>query len=185
VAGAIIDRDAAPLMRSRKWLAAQWRERLALYSLAALGLAWWGLAVRFYLAARFPGWLTWPLLGLLGGLGLWALMGLILSQGVAAEGGRPWRDVWRASALLPLAYLPASFGALVLLAVCSGAGVLLVTIHHWSAPLLMAPLLMAPFFTAAFCAAYLVLLSRDLFDRALGRPRLPAPEWREIWNPWR
>lgn len=185
LAGCICDGEAAPYAQSRRWLAAHWAERLALFAVGSVGLAWWGLVLRFYLAAAFPSWLTWPLLGLLGGLGAWMLLALLLSQGVAAESGRTWRAIWKASALLPLAYFPAALAALLIFVAASGLPVLAVGLKHWSAPLLLTPLLLTPFFTAAFLAVYLVLLSRALFDRALGQPGPQAPTWRELWNPWR
>jgi len=183
--GAIHDGALDPFRQSRAWLKAHWAERLALYFAGLTALVWWALVLRFYLAAGFSPWLIWPLLGLLGGLGLWMLMALLLSQGVAAESGRPWRDIWKASALLPLAYLPSAILALLIFAFAGGLPVLLVGLRHWSAPLLLTPLVMAPFFTGAFLAIYLVLLARALFDRALGRSGPQAPDWRELWNPWR
>jgi hypothetical protein len=183
--GAVCDGVAAPFKHSLAWLRTHWLERLLAYSAGLLALAWWGLVLRFYLGSALPPLVVWPLLGLLGGTGLWGLLALLLSQGVAAEAGRGWRDVWKASALLPLGYLPSAILALALLAVFSGLPVLLVGLKHWSAPLLLTPLLLAPFFTAAFYAVYLVLLSRALFDRALGRSGPQAPDWRELWNPWR
>lgn len=179
------DGDGAAFTASYAWLRTQWKERVAAFLLAALILAWWSLALNFYLKVALPAWLAWPLLALVGGTGLWLGLSLLLSMGVAAEGGRPWRAVWKASALLPLAYFPSALAAGLLALLLSGAPVLLLGIKHWSAPLLLAPLLLSPFFTAAWSAAYLGFLGRALLDRAMGRDAAPAPAWRELWNPWR
>jgi len=124
-------------------------------------------------------------LGVCGGLGLWALLGLQVSLGLAAEGGRTWREQWRMAALLPLAFLPQVLGTAVAFLGLSGAPVLLVGLHHWSAPLLLAPLMLSTVFTAATAALYLGLLVRSLLERARGQDPSPAPTWRELWNPWR
>lgn len=167
-----------------------WAQRHALERLLALLgatilMLWAGLALAFYLKQGLPLWATVPVLGLLGSLLLWAALALLVSVGVAAMGTATWRQAWKASALFPLAYAPSCLGAGLLALGLSGLPALLIGLKHWSAPLLFAPVALSPFFTAAFLAAFLVLLVRGLAESAAGGEGPLAPEWRELWNPWR
>lgn len=179
------DGTEQPLKRSRGWIRGQWPERLAAAGLAGLLAAWWALSLRFYLSSAMPAWAALPMMAALGAFGVWMAAALLLSQALAAEGGRPWASVWKASALLPLAYAPQALALLVVFGLACGAPVLLTGLTHWSARLFLAPLLLAPFFTIAFLAAFLVSLSRGLLDAVQGSGPKDGPSWREIWSPWR
>jgi hypothetical protein len=167
------------------WFRDRAPERLAALAAAMLLLAWAQLALQFYLRLGLPLWVGLPVLAILGSLMAWTLMALLLSIGVAALGVTPWRKAWKASALLPLAYAPSALGALLLALLFSGLPAFAVGLKHWSASLLFAPLALSPFFSAAFFAAFLVLLVRGLAETAAGGDGPLAPDWRELWNPWR
>lgn len=179
------DGVSQPWARTREWWRAQWAERLAALAATSLGLAWSVAAALFWLRNPSLGWLAWPLLGVCGALALWLALAALLSLGLAADGGRGLRELWRTCALLPLAFLPSALGAGGVFLLLSGAPVLIRGPRHWSAPLLMAPLLMGAMFTAAFAALFIGLLTRAMIDRAQGKSAPPLPGWRELWNPWR
>jgi hypothetical protein len=182
---AIHDAAGAPWAALRAWWSRQWVERLAAFACGAVGLAWGVGVTAFWARAPLSPWLSWPLLAVCGGLGLWSALGLLMSVGVAAEGGRPWREQWRMAALLPLAYLPQALALALGFVALSGAPVLLVGLRHWSAPLLLAPLILSTVFTAATAALFLGLLVRSLLAQARGEAPEAAPAWRELWRSWR
>jgi hypothetical protein len=167
------------------WIKAQALEQVAWLLAVVLLWLWIALALRFYLALGLPAWLSIPVLALLGSLALWSLLALLASAAVGALRPPKRRARLKAAALLPLAYGPSLLGAALLGFLLSGLPALLVGLKHWSAPLLFAPLALAPLFTAALYAAYLVLLVRGLAEQAAGAEAPQAPDWREIWNPWR
>jgi hypothetical protein len=167
------------------WLKSAWRERLAAFAVGAGAAFWLVLALDFYRARQLPAWLAWGLFGLLGASGLWLALALLLSVGVAAEGGRGWRALWKASALLPLAYAPSALAAVCIFFVALGFPAASMDLGRWSARLWLAPLLMCPFFTVAFLAAYLAFLVRAMLEKAQGLPPASIPSWRELWSLWR
>lgn len=172
----------------RELLAWLWRhavERIAALGVGVLGALWVTVAIRFYVSLKLAPWVGLPVAVLVGALGAWLGLALLASIGLAALGPAPWRTVWKASALMPLAFWPSWMAAGFLALMLSGLPALLVGLKHWSAAILLAPLLLSPFFTAAFFAAFLVLLAQGLLERAAGREGPIAPEWRELWSPWR
>lgn len=180
---AVASLESGPLAwgRLRAWLRVQGGERL-LCGAAGLGLGAAALAAcRFYAALGGPwGRALWvlPASGL-----LWLGLALLLSQGLASAGAQAWRDLWKASALLPLAYAPAALGAGCLLALGLGLPGLWLGPAHWTGRLLLAPLLLSPLGTLAGLAAFLSFLSRGLLDRARGHGAPAAPSWRELLRP--
>lgn len=167
------------------WLKSAWRERLAAFAVGAAAASWLFLVLDFYRSRQLPAWLAWGLFGLLGAFGLWLALALLLSVGVAAEGGRGWRALWKASALLPLAYTPSALAAACIFFVALGFPAAAMDFGGWGARLWLAPLLMCPFFTVAFLAAYLAFLVRAMLDQARGLPPASIPSWRELWSLWR
>src|SRR5665213_1334096 len=96
-----------PVLDGWPWLKAGFKERLAVFVAAGVLALWLALAWNFYHGqAALPVSLVRVLTGMVGALGLWLVESLLLGVGVAAEGGRKWFGVWKASALLPLAYFP-------------------------------------------------------------------------------
>lgn len=168
-----------------RWIARNALERAAALLAAALLVAWVALALRFYLGLGLPLWAVVPVLALLGSLAIWVALALLASVGVAALEAPDRKAVWKASALLPLAYPGTLIATAALGLALSGALLALTGLKHWSAPLLFAPLALSPFITVAFYAAYLVTLVRGLAATASGGGGIHAPSWRELWNPWR
>jgi hypothetical protein len=160
-------------------------ERLGCFFGGALLAFWLGLVLDFYRAQALPLWAALPLFALLGAFGVWLAMALLLSLGVAANGGRSPLLVWKTAALLPLAYAPSALAALAIFALALGIPVFWTGVGHWAARLWLAPLLISPFFTLAYLAAYVSALVRAMLDHADGRPASGTGTWRELWTPWK
>jgi len=169
-------------------------------SLAPRSLAFAALAAFFgatSLALAFYGWimplppaLRLVLLCLTASVGLWGAMAAHLAIGFGAEPGLGAWEQLKLAAFAPVAYLPASFFALVLGAWFSGALALAIlhffpTVARWLFPLFM-PLAFLPVVTLALLASFLAFLAEEMQLASLGypppQPRLPG--LREILRPW-
>ncbi len=164
------------------WWRRAWAERLGAYAVALIGAVWLAVAAGFYRGAALPVVARMVAWGGMTLLGVWWAAATLCSLGGAAPGGRPWRALWKACALLPPAFGADWLAALALFALAlvlpaSGASFGSAWARFW-----MAPFVLCPVFTLAFLAAYLTALVRLLLARALGTSVETPPTWMDLWN---